>query len=111
MAWRNRGYDLSILQAAFSLTQVLDRPLSGRIFFEEVIRENLDLGRPDQVQLIYEFWGSSDPGRFDIEAWARTAMHSETGPVTLRQLVLHAVRHQDHYMGFVVEKRRAFGIS
>ena len=47
-------YDVSILQAEFSLTQVLDRPLTGRVFFEEVIRENLDLGRPDQVQLIFE---------------------------------------------------------
>ena len=47
-------YDLSILQAEFSLTQVLDRPVSGRAFFEEVIRENLDIGRPDQVQLIFE---------------------------------------------------------
>ncbi|HKT21103.1 MAG TPA: hypothetical protein VJR06_00570, partial [Nitrososphaerales archaeon] len=46
-------YEVSILQAEFSLTQVLDRPLTGRIFFEEVIRENLDLGRPDQVQLIF----------------------------------------------------------
>lgn len=46
-------YELSILQAEFSLTQVLDRPLSGRVFFEQVIRENLDLGRPDRVQLIF----------------------------------------------------------
>jgi len=47
------GYDVSILQAEFALTQVLDRPASGRVFFEEVIRENLDLGRPDKVQLIF----------------------------------------------------------
>jgi hypothetical protein len=46
-------YQLSILQAEFALTQVLDRPVSGRAFFEEIIRENLDLGRPDQVQLIF----------------------------------------------------------
>ena len=46
-------YRVSILQAEFSLTQVLDRPLHGRAFFEDVIRENLDLGRPDQVQLIF----------------------------------------------------------
>ena len=46
-------YQVSILQAEFSLTQVLDRPLHGRAFFEHVIRENLDLGRPDQVQLIF----------------------------------------------------------
>ncbi len=47
------SYDVSILQAEFALTQVLDRPASGRVFFEEVIRENLDLGRPDKVQLIF----------------------------------------------------------
>ncbi len=48
------GYDISILQSEFSLTQVLDRPLNGRIFFEQVIRDNLDLGRPDRVQLVFE---------------------------------------------------------
>ena len=46
-------YDLSVLQAEFSLTQVWDRPVHGRCFFEEVIRENIDLGRPEQVQLIF----------------------------------------------------------
>ena len=35
------------------MTQVIDRPLTGRCFFEEVIRENLDIGRPDQMQLIF----------------------------------------------------------
>ena len=46
-------YDISILQAEFSLTQMLDRPIDGRIFFEQVIRDNLDIGRPDQVGLIF----------------------------------------------------------
>ena len=46
-------YQVSILQAEFSLTQVLERPAHGRAFFEDVIRENLDPGRPDQVQLIF----------------------------------------------------------
>jgi hypothetical protein len=58
-------YNVSILQAEFSLTQVLDRPQTGRIFFEEIIRENLDLGRPDQVQLIFERRVTKrTPGRF-----------------------------------------------
>jgi len=58
-------YDVSILQAEFSRTQVLDRPLTGRIFFEEVIRENLDVGRPDQVQLIFgRRVTKRTPGRF-----------------------------------------------
>ena len=47
-------YEISILQAEFSLTQVLDRPVTGRVFFEEVIRENLDIGRPSHVQLIFD---------------------------------------------------------
>jgi len=46
-------YDISILQAEFSLTQMLDKPVSGRIFFEQVIRDNLDLGRPDRISLIF----------------------------------------------------------
>lgn len=46
-------YDVSILQAEFSLTQVLDQPRSGRILFEDLIRENLDIGRPDRVQLVF----------------------------------------------------------
>jgi hypothetical protein len=46
-------YDVSVLQAEFSLTQMLDRPLTGRVFFEDVIRDNLDLGRPDHVSLIF----------------------------------------------------------
>jgi hypothetical protein len=59
------GYDLSILQAEFALTQVLDRPLSGRILFEDLLRENLDLGRPDQVQLVFgRRVTKRTPGRF-----------------------------------------------
>ncbi len=47
-------YELSVLQAEFSLTQVLDRPHSGRVFFEQLIRDNLDLGRPDKASLIFD---------------------------------------------------------
>jgi hypothetical protein len=47
-------YDISVLQAEFSLTQMLDRPVSGRVFFEQVIRDNLDIGRPDQVGLVFD---------------------------------------------------------
>ena len=46
-------YDISILQAEFSLTQIWDRGARGRCFFEEVIRENIDWGRPEQIQLIF----------------------------------------------------------
>src|SRR6266853_1820513 len=46
-------YELSVLQAEFSLTQALDAPVTGRIFFEQLIRDNLDIGRPDRVGLIF----------------------------------------------------------
>jgi hypothetical protein len=46
-------YELSVLPAEFSLTQMLDRPVSGRIFFEQVLHDNLDIGRPDQVSLVF----------------------------------------------------------
>jgi hypothetical protein len=46
-------YDMSVLQAELSLTQMLDRPVSGRIFFEQVIRDNLDIGRPDHLALVF----------------------------------------------------------
>ena len=53
---REAGYDwqLSIWQMEVSLTQIFDRPQRGREFFEEVMRDNLDLGRPDRLQLIFE---------------------------------------------------------
>jgi hypothetical protein len=58
-------YDISILQAEFSLTQVLDKPQHGRQLFEQVIRENLDLGRPEQMQLIFRRKVQSNtPGLF-----------------------------------------------
>jgi len=42
-------YELSVLQAEFSLSQVPYRPRSGRVFFEQLIRDNFDLGRPDKA--------------------------------------------------------------
>jgi hypothetical protein len=52
---RAAGYDhrLAISQLEVSLTDVFERPVQGRHFFEAVIRENLDLGRPDRVGLLF----------------------------------------------------------
>jgi catechol 2,3-dioxygenase-like lactoylglutathione lyase family enzyme len=45
------------------------------------------------------------------EAWQRTGIHTEGGPVSLRQLVLHATRHLRHHVGFIREKRLALGVD
>src|SRR5215210_5007588 len=52
---RQAGYDyrLSVWQAEISCTQVFAEPRQGRACFEEIIREHLDLGRPDRIQLIF----------------------------------------------------------
>jgi hypothetical protein len=43
------------------------------------------------------------------EAWHRQAVHSHSGLVTVRQLVFQAVRHAQHHLPFIAEKRKALG--
>jgi hypothetical protein len=52
---RSNGYwwELSMRQIEVSRTMVFDRPRNGRAFFEALVADNLDLGRPDQVELIF----------------------------------------------------------
>src|SRR5271166_5215998 len=46
-------WQLSVQQAEFSTTMALDRPASGRVFFEQLIRDNIDIGRPDKVNIVF----------------------------------------------------------
>ena len=47
-------WQLSVKQIEFSTTMALDRPVTGRIFFEQLIRDNLDIGRPDKVSIVFD---------------------------------------------------------
>ena len=59
------GYDLAFRQFEVSETSIFDRPQAGRAWFEGVIRDHLDIGRPDQVALIFQRSISRrTPGRF-----------------------------------------------
>ncbi len=86
-------YDISILQAEFSLTQLLDRPVAGRIFFEQVIRDNLDIGRPDQVSLVFDrrlmrTGPRATPGRFRtrvITEGVTPSLHVDYKHTTIKQ--------------------------
>src|SRR5712691_9246491 len=86
-------YDISILQAEFSLTQMLDKPVSGRIFFEQVIRDNLDLGRPDRISLIFgrrlmRTGPRPTPGRFRtrvITSGVTPSLHVDYKHATIKQ--------------------------
>lgn len=80
---------LSIWQMEVSLTQVFDRPLRGRQFFEEVIRDNVDLGRPDRVQLLFDRRiTKKTPGRFRtrvIHRGVHPSLHIEYKKFQLKQ--------------------------
>ncbi|MGH2855712.1 MAG: hypothetical protein ACRDLF_16170 [Solirubrobacteraceae bacterium] len=48
------GYGLSVRQLEISDTRVFDRPAAGRAWFEQTIRDQLDIGRPDRVQIVFD---------------------------------------------------------
>ncbi len=109
-------YEVSVLQAEFSLTQVLDAPVTGRIFFEQVIRDNLDIGRPDQVGLIFgrriiRKGPRATPGRF------RTRVITDVVVPTLHIDYKHSKIKQYHKEGkalrteTTINDSRDFGIG
>ena len=111
-------YALSILQAEFSLTQVLDRPLSGRLLFEDLIRENLDLGRPDRVQLIFDRRVTRQtPGRFRTRVLTEgvvPSLHITYKHSDLKQYLKglrHAVAGRGLRTELTVNDTRDFGIG
>jgi hypothetical protein len=64
---RRRGYRylLSVRQAELSDTRVFDRPQAGRAWFELTLRDQLTLGRPDQVEIVFDRKVTrATPGRF-----------------------------------------------
>ena len=72
---------------------MLDTPTTGRIFFEQVIRDNLDLGRPDHVGLVFGrriFAGGPrpTPGRFRtriITSGVTPSLHVDYKHATIKQ--------------------------
>ena len=59
------GYQMAFRQFEISDTCVFDRPQAGRMWFEGVIRDHLDVGRPDQIALIFHRRVTCrTPGRF-----------------------------------------------
>ena len=53
---------------------------------------------------------AADLDRLPAEAWERTAVHSESGLVTLLDLLDHAVDHLESHTASIAEKRAALGV-
>jgi hypothetical protein len=66
------AYELAFRQFEVSDARVFDRPQTGRAFFQGVIRDHLDLGRPDQVVLVFDpKLSPRTPGRFTTKVVTR----------------------------------------
>ena len=64
---RRRGYrhQLAFRQLELSDTRVFGRPAAGRAWFEQTIRDQLTLGRPDRVAVVFgRRISRQTPGRF-----------------------------------------------
>jgi hypothetical protein len=64
---RARGYrhELAFRQAEISDTRMFDRPSAGRAWFERTLPDQLTLGRPDQVAVVFgRRVNRRTPGRF-----------------------------------------------
>jgi hypothetical protein len=96
-------------------TIAMDRPLlmsaDEKQYIERLDYQSFDLG--EQLALFAalrrhaaRILKAQPPG-----AWQRTAVHSGSGLLTLRQLVLQPVRHLRHHLPFIAEKRAALGLG
>lgn len=96
-------------------TIAMDRPLlvgvDGWLYLEALHYHDrdidLDLTLVDAVRAQM----AADLDRIGETAWQRTAVHTETGLVTLRQLLLHAIGHLESHVAAIDEKRAALGLG
>jgi hypothetical protein len=71
---RRRGYRhvLCFRQLELSDTRVFDQPAAGRAWFEQTIRDQLDLGRPDNIAVVFNRKVlKTTPGRFHTRVITR----------------------------------------
>jgi hypothetical protein len=109
-------YELSLLQTEFSLTQMLDTPTSGRIFFEQVLHDNLDAGRPDKIGLVFDR-RIVRKGRFATPGRFRTRVITAGVTPSLHVDYKHSTVKQYHKQGralrteTTINDNRDFGLS
>ena len=84
---RTDGYwwELSMRQVEVSRTLVFDAPRRARAFFEALVVDNLDIGRPDKVELIF----AHHPRPTD-QAHSRTRIFTTDTDVTVNAFYKHS---------------------
>jgi len=96
-------------------TIATERPLlvgvDGDTYPEALHYQERDLALQLELLDVTRRQMAADLERLSAQTWSRTAVHSESGPVTLRQLLLHSVRHVERHLEAIAEKRRALGLA
>jgi hypothetical protein len=94
-------------------TVALDRPLlmsaDEKLYIERLDYQSFDLDEQLALFTALRRHAARILRAQPFEAWRRTAVHSGSGLLTLRQLVLQSVRHLRHHLPYIAEKRAALG--
>src|SRR5260370_6444588 len=90
---RQAGYwwELSMRQIETSRTLVFDAPRQARAFFEALVADNLDLGRPDSVELLFTGKRPGGPGRpVKLGVACKTKVGTRDTEVTINVFFKHS---------------------
>ncbi len=79
-------WDLTMRQVETSRTIVFDAPRNARSFFEALVADNLDLGRPESVEIIFK----RDPRGRKADGTFKTAIDRHTEGVTINVFYKHS---------------------
>jgi hypothetical protein len=94
-------------------TVAMDRPLllspDEKLYVERLDYQSFDFGDQPALFAALRRHAARIPRAQPPGGWTRTAVHSHSGLVNLRQLVREAVRHLRHHQPFIAEKRSALG--
>ena len=95
-------------------TIATERPLlmgvNGILYVDALDYHNRDAELELRLLEVQREQMAADFERLPSDAWERTAIHSEVGLLTLRQLLNHAVRHLESHVETIAEKRQALGL-
>lgn len=89
---RDGGYwwELSMRQIEISRTMVFDAPRRVRGFFEALVADNLDLGRPDSVEMIFKNRRVHTGRRPAVEPVCKTKIVTRETEVTINAFYKHS---------------------
>lgn len=84
-------WELSMRQVEISRTLVFDAPRRARSFFEALVADNLDIGRPDSVELIFTGHAPhSRSGRPPVPGLCKTKIVTRDTDVTVNAFYKHS---------------------